>query len=419
MEAIRALDSLGKRRFVRRQGLHRTLDEDGLAGHGRAAAGRRARRADRGAGDRRSAQYPASPEECWSPASTSATRRPRSQSRGYSPGASRHGCSSADARRPARRAQRTASTGIAELLARAERRLGARPELALLAELHPVQTDLLELGRIEELALERTAIARPASETPSGSGVGAGRLISLDGPRRPARRRGRDRGRGTEDFDAAAAQLRDARERGWRIAAAIVQGDDGVLIGNRFDRSLPIVDEVADAAQLPLGSARCRRGRAGRGPRSRRCPIRCVSGCCSGSTPTRRAPHAPRPGPSQDAERRSSFAPRAATQRAPRSATLRSSSSEADGSSSRSTSEPIRPRRARSPRSAVRPANRSRLLDVVWRSLPSPPDDPGLRAQAARRRRAIAIALLAAGRERRPGHGAVRAVPERGASRRP
>jgi hypothetical protein len=27
MEAIRALDSLGKRRFVRRQGLHRTLDE--------------------------------------------------------------------------------------------------------------------------------------------------------------------------------------------------------------------------------------------------------------------------------------------------------------------------------------------------------------------------------------------------------
>ena len=53
--------------------------------------------------------------------------------------------------------------GIAELLARAERRLGARPELGLLAELHPVQTDLLELGRIEELALERTAIARPAS----------------------------------------------------------------------------------------------------------------------------------------------------------------------------------------------------------------------------------------------------------------
>src|SRR5207244_9272971 len=51
-----------------------------------------------------------------------------------------------------------------------------------------------------------------------------------------------------------AAGLREARERGWRIAAAIVRGDDAVLIGNRFDRSLPIVDEVADAGQLPIGS---------------------------------------------------------------------------------------------------------------------------------------------------------------------
>ena len=30
--------------------------------------------------------------------------------------------------------------------------------------------------------------------------------------------------------------------------------DDGVLIGNRFDRSLPIVDEVRDVALLPLGA---------------------------------------------------------------------------------------------------------------------------------------------------------------------
>ena len=59
---------------------------------------------------------------------------------------------------------------------------------------------------------------------------------------------------GPVDFDAAATQLNDARERGWRIAAAIVEGDDGVLIGNRFDRSLPIVDEVSDARELPLGA---------------------------------------------------------------------------------------------------------------------------------------------------------------------
>ena len=64
-----------------------------------------------------------------------------------------------------------------------------------------------------------------------------------------------------EDFEEAAAQLRAARERGHRIAGVIVQGDDAVLIGNRFDRALPIVDEVPDAAILPSGAPRGARGR--------------------------------------------------------------------------------------------------------------------------------------------------------------
>ncbi|MDQ6730600.1 MAG: diol dehydratase reactivase subunit alpha, partial [Actinomycetota bacterium] len=144
--------------------------------------------------------------------------------------------------------------GIAELLARAERRLGARAELGLLAELHPVRTDLLELGRIEELALERTAIARPASQTPSGSGVGSGWLTRLDDLAGPPAAGEMIVVVSGVDFDAAARRLREARERGWQIAAAIVDGDDGVLIGNRFDRSMPIVDEVSDAAQLPIGA---------------------------------------------------------------------------------------------------------------------------------------------------------------------
>ncbi|HEX3256413.1 MAG TPA: hypothetical protein VHQ96_11535, partial [Gaiellaceae bacterium] len=86
------------------------------------------------------------------------------------------------ARRPTTGSKGSAACaeGIADLLARAERQLGERPHLALLAELNPVETGLVELGRIEELALERTAIARPASETPSGVGVGAGRLVRLE-----------------------------------------------------------------------------------------------------------------------------------------------------------------------------------------------------------------------------------------------
>ena len=56
------------------------------------------------------------------------------------------------------------------------------------------------------------------------------------------------------DFDAVAAALGAARSRGWTIAAVIVERDDAVLIGNRFDRSIPIVDEVADTSALPEGA---------------------------------------------------------------------------------------------------------------------------------------------------------------------
>ncbi len=146
------------------------------------------------------------------------------------------------------------AAGVSELVARAERRLGEPVHRLLLAELDPVDTGLVELGRLEELDLARNAVVRPVSETPSGAGAASGRLrrlaeldgdpdvdavlaIVLD-----------------EDFEDAAAQLRAARDRGHRIAGVVVQGDDAVLIGNRFDRALPIVDEVADAAILPIGA---------------------------------------------------------------------------------------------------------------------------------------------------------------------
>jgi hypothetical protein len=142
--------------------------------------------------------------------------------------------------------------GVRELVERGARRIGERPHRLLLAELRPVETELHEHGIERELQLGRAAIARPSSATPSGAGVGAGRLRRLAdleaAPDGPAVAVVLD-----EDFDAAAAALRAARERGWRITAAIAARDDGVLIGNRFDRRIPIVDEVADAAALPAG----------------------------------------------------------------------------------------------------------------------------------------------------------------------
>jgi Diol dehydratase reactivase ATPase-like domain/DD-reactivating factor swiveling domain len=144
--------------------------------------------------------------------------------------------------------------GVRELLERGARRLGEPPRRLLLAELHPVETALLELGREEEHGLGRAAIARPASDTPSGLGVGAGTLrrlaeLDADPPGTPVIAVVVD-----EDFDEAAALLRAAREAGVRLAGAIVRGDDAVLIGNRVDRTLPIVDEVRDAAELPAGA---------------------------------------------------------------------------------------------------------------------------------------------------------------------
>ncbi len=284
--------------------------------------------------------------------------------------------------------------GIAELLLRAERRLGARAHLALLAELHPVETGLIELGRIEEIGLERTAIARPASETPSGCGLGAGRLARLEdlagppGPEEVVAVVGR------EDFDIAAARLREARDRGWRISAAVVQGDDGVLIGNRFDRSVPIVDEVTDAAQLPIGSlAAVEVAEAGAsvgvlsdplrlglllgfGPeeaRAARTAARAVAGC--------RAAIVVRTAPSAD--------------RTPKSdAPILLVGADGVERPLDERADPPPPGGVTGIRGAT--GDRSGLLDVVWRSLPSPPDDPGFARRLARRR-AVAVALLARG----------------------
>jgi hypothetical protein len=284
--------------------------------------------------------------------------------------------------------------GIGELLARAERRLGARPELGLLAELHPVETDLLELGRIEELALERTAIARPASETPSGSGVGAGRLTSLEdlgGPPAP--------GDAIAvippmDFDAAAARLRDARERGWRITAVVVHGDDAVLIGNRFDRSMPIVDEVTDAAQLPFGAlAAVEVAEAGGSTAVLSDPLRL--GLLLGFDPEEA--RAARTAARAVSGCRAAIVVR--TARRERRATADDAAVHlinADGSEQRldEHADPPPPGQITAIRGPA--GDRHQLLDMVWRQLPSPPDDPGFARRLARRR-AIAIALLARG----------------------
>ncbi|MDO5115154.1 MAG: diol dehydratase reactivase subunit alpha [Synergistaceae bacterium] len=55
------------------------------------------------------------------------------------------------------------------------------------------------------------------------------------------------------DFENAAKALNDYRSRGGKVSAAIVQRDDGVLINNRLDEKIPIVDEVGLIDKVPMG----------------------------------------------------------------------------------------------------------------------------------------------------------------------
>ena len=145
------------------------------------------------------------------------------------------------------------AAAVHELVDRGARRLGEPVARLLLAELRPVETSLVERAHEDDLDLGRTAVAVPASATPSGHGVGVGVLRRL-----PALTGAPDGATIAivegEDFEQAAALLRAARSRGWDLRGAIVRGDDAVLIGNRVDPGLPIVDEVTGASDLPEGA---------------------------------------------------------------------------------------------------------------------------------------------------------------------
>lgn len=58
---------------------------------------------------------------------------------------------------------------------------------------------------------------------------------------------------GTTDFETAAQGINEARRCGIQVAAAIVERDDAVLINNRLNHKIPIIDEVRYIDRVPLG----------------------------------------------------------------------------------------------------------------------------------------------------------------------
>lgn len=146
--------------------------------------------------------------------------------------------------------------GILDALDRALTPLGiARNSLSmiLLNEATPVIGDVA-METITETVITESAMIGHNPSTPGGLGLGLGTTIRLE-----------DLGTATldrswivivpgiSDFNAAAERINRAISAGVDITGAIVQKDDGVLIHNRLQHPIPIVDEVAHIDRIPSG----------------------------------------------------------------------------------------------------------------------------------------------------------------------
>ncbi len=124
--------------------------------------------------------------------------------------------------------------------------------LVLLNEATPVIGDVA-METITETVITESAMIGHNPDTPGGLGLGVGMTIAIDDLKSakrdadwivvvPAR----------VEFQEASKRLNGAVDKGIRIAGAIVQRDDGVLIYNRLDRPIPIVDEVMHLDRIPM-----------------------------------------------------------------------------------------------------------------------------------------------------------------------
>lgn len=146
--------------------------------------------------------------------------------------------------------------GICQALAEAVQKAGigiSQLDLVLINEATPVIADLAMEAITETVITESTMIGHNPA-TPGGSGLGVGRTVPVNRVLSCAP------GEqvvviipGDVPFYEAANVINEALDRGIDVQAAIAKRDDGVLIGNRVKKKLPIVDEVQLIDRVPLG----------------------------------------------------------------------------------------------------------------------------------------------------------------------
>lgn len=129
----------------------------------------------------------------------------------------------------------------------------AELDLVLLNEATPVISGLAMETITETIITESTMIGHDP-RTPGGRGLGVGVIVDFESLA--------DAGAQTPvivvvprgvDFDAVAAAINQACERGADVTGAILGNDDAVLVANRLAVKIPIIDEVSRIDAVPRG----------------------------------------------------------------------------------------------------------------------------------------------------------------------
>jgi diol dehydratase reactivase alpha subunit len=146
--------------------------------------------------------------------------------------------------------------GIIEALDQALKPAGLRRDqldAVLLNEATPVIGDIA-METITETVITESAMIGHNPSTPGGQGLGQGRTIALGDLRTSSNHQPYIAViPGDIEFKDAADEINAASARGLTVSGAIVQKDDGVLINNRLQQPIPIVDEVKYIDRVPVG----------------------------------------------------------------------------------------------------------------------------------------------------------------------
>lgn len=143
--------------------------------------------------------------------------------------------------------------GIFTALEEAAAKLGMKPEdfdELRINEAAPVIGDFA-METITETVITDSTMIGHNPDTPGGEGLGLGTTVRID----EAKGKGPFVVIADEKirFSKAAELINGYMASGTEITGAILKNDDGVLVSNRLDRKIPIVDEVREVERIPLG----------------------------------------------------------------------------------------------------------------------------------------------------------------------